>query len=102
MTGVDTSIDAIEQYIEGILAQIRARAEQFLHAFYTPIYKDPLKILAQLQKPGAGPEKELKEVGEEEEEDEEDLSNTLSSILNVELYLTLERARENMIRDALA
>jgi hypothetical protein len=30
------------------------------------------------------------------------MTGTLSSILNVELYLTLERARENMIREALA
>jgi len=30
-----------------------------------------------------------------------DLANTLSSILNVQLYLTLEKARENVIRDAL-
>lgn len=30
-----------------------------------------------------------------------ELSNTLSSILNVQLYLTLEKARENVIRDAL-
>lgn len=36
-----------------------------------------------------------------EDEGEDDLSNTLASILNVELYLTLERARENMIREAL-
>ena len=45
MTGVDTSLEAIEQYMEGIFSQIKARAEQFLHAFYTPIYKDPLKVL---------------------------------------------------------
>lgn len=30
-----------------------------------------------------------------------DMSNTLSSILNVQLYLTLEKARENVIREAL-
>ena len=29
------------------------------------------------------------------------MSNTLSSILNVQLYLTLEKARENVIREAL-
>lgn len=29
------------------------------------------------------------------------MSNTLASILNVQLYLTLEKARENVIREAL-
>ena len=29
------------------------------------------------------------------------MTNTLSSILNVQLYLTLEKARENVIREAL-
>jgi len=48
MTGVDTSIEAIEQYMAGIFSQIKSRAEQFLHAFYTPIYKDPVKALFSL------------------------------------------------------
>lgn len=30
-----------------------------------------------------------------------DFTNTLQSILNVQLYLTLEKARENVIKDAL-
>ena len=50
VAGVDTSLDAVEQYVEGIFAQIRTRAPQFMNAFYTPIYKNPLVVLAKIQK----------------------------------------------------
>jgi hypothetical protein len=46
--GIDTSENAIEQYIEEIFEQIRPRKEQFLQAFITPIYKNPLEVLSQL------------------------------------------------------
>ena len=45
IAGVDTSIEAVEQYIEGIFSQIRIRGRQFMNAFYTPIYKNPLIML---------------------------------------------------------
>jgi hypothetical protein len=49
IAGVDTSIEAVEQYIEGIFAQIRVRGKQFMSAFYTPIFKNPLVVLNNLQ-----------------------------------------------------
>ena len=91
IAGVDTSIEDVEQYIEGIFAQIRVRGKQFMSAFYTPIFKNPLVILNNLQQQNIGQGKI----------DQLDMSNTLSSILNVQLYLTLEKARENVIREAL-
>ena len=60
-------------------------------AFYTPIYKNPLLVLSNLQRQNIG----------QGNIDPFELSNTLSSILNVQLYLTLEKARENVIREAL-
>jgi len=65
-----------------------------MNAFYTPIYKNPILVLTQIQNQGSAPHAEASE-------QISDLSNTLSSILNVQLYLTLEKARENVIRDAL-
>ena len=92
VAGVDTSIDAVEQYIEGIFSQIRLRGKQFMNAFYTPIYKNPLIVLSNLQRAN---------IGQANQTGQLDLTNTLSSILNVQLYLTLEKARENVIREAL-
>jgi hypothetical protein len=46
--GIDTSEQAINQYIEEIFEQIRPRKEQFLQAFITPIYKNPLDTLEKL------------------------------------------------------
>ena len=37
----------------------------------------------------------------DEKRDTSEFTNTLQSILNVQLYLTLEKARENVIKDAL-
>lgn len=91
VAGVDTSLEAVEQYIEGIFAQIRIRGKQFMNAFYTPIYKNPLIVLSNLQRQNIG----------QANQSQLDLTNTLSSILNVQLYLTLEKARENVIREAL-
>ena len=50
IAGVDTSVEAVEQYIEGIFAQIRTRGKQFMSAFYTPIFKNPLVVLSNLQR----------------------------------------------------
>ena len=50
IAGIDTSIDTVESYIEDIFTQIRERGPQFLNAFLTPIYKDPLEHLSLLQK----------------------------------------------------
>ncbi|CDW82922.1 iq calmodulin-binding motif family protein [Stylonychia lemnae] len=84
--GIDTSIESIEQYINEIFSQITVRREQFLQAFITPIYKNPLEILANLQRPDYG-----------DMEAGMDFTNSLAYILNVQLYLTLEKARENSI-----
>jgi hypothetical protein len=46
MFGIDTSETAIEQYIEEIFEQIRPRKDQFLQAFITPIFKNPLEVLS--------------------------------------------------------
>lgn len=62
-----------------------------MSAFYTPIFKNPLTVLSNLQRQNIG----------QGNIDVLDLSNTLASILNVQLYLTLEKARENVIREAL-
>ena len=100
MAGVDTSLDAVDQYVEGIFAQIRSRAKQFMNAFYTPIYKNPMTVLSKIQKQGlVQPNGDNDNLSQHEAT--ADLTNTLSSILNVQLYLTLEKARENIIRDAL-
>lgn len=45
IAGIDTSIETVDSYIEDIFAQIRERGPQFLNAFLTPIYKDPLEQL---------------------------------------------------------
>ena len=63
-----------------------------MNAFYTPIYKNPLIVLSNLQRAN---------IGQANQTGQLDLTNTLSSILNVQLYLTLEKARENVIREAL-
>ena len=42
IAGIDTSIDTVESYIEDIFSQIRQRGPQFLNAFLTPIYREPL------------------------------------------------------------
>ncbi len=95
MFGIDTSETAIEQYIEEIFEQIRPRKDQFLQAFITPIFKNPLEVLSQLQKPDFG-------IGGAGVTDEQnamnllDATNSLAYILNVQLYLTLEKAKENV------
>ena len=83
--GIDTSEQAIDEYIEEIFTQIRARSSDFMNAFSTPILRDPLDMLGQIQKPEFG-----------EGEQTMDLTNSLTCILNVQLYLTLEKARENV------
>lgn len=90
--GIDTSEQAINQYIEEIFEQIRPRKEQFLQAFITPIYKNPLDTLEKLQKP---------DFGQGMAEDTAalnllDATSSLAYILNVQLYLTLEKAKENV------
>jgi hypothetical protein len=57
-----------------------------LQAFITPIYKNPLEILQNLQRPDYG-----------DIDNQMDFTNSLAYILNVQLYLTLEKARENVI-----
>ena len=52
----------------------------------TPIYKNPLEVLSNLQRPDFG-----------EMEGTLDFTNSLAFILNVQLYLTLEKAKENVI-----
>lgn len=70
--------------MEGIFAQIRIRAKQFMNAFYTPIYKNPLNVLAKIQKQGLEPPgNKSNESSQGEGAEAVDLSNTLSSILNV-------------------
>ena len=46
--GIDTTDEAIDAYIEEIFDQIRPRKEMFLQAFITPIYKNPLEVLANI------------------------------------------------------
>ena len=43
IAGIDTSLETVESYVEDIFAQIRERAPQFLNAFLTPIFKEPLE-----------------------------------------------------------
>ena len=43
-------METVESYIEDIFVQIRERAPQFLNAFLTPIYKDPMEQIQLLQK----------------------------------------------------
>lgn len=90
--GIDTSEAAIEQYIEEIFQQIRPRKEQFLQAFITPIYKNPLDVLTHLQKPEFGTMSDENGVM-----NLLDATSSLAYILNVQLYLTLEKAKENVI-----
>jgi hypothetical protein len=97
--GIDTSEQAIEQYVEEIFEQIRPRKEQFLQAFITPIYKSPLDQLAILQKP------DILGLGGYSEDNNAlnllDATNSLAYILNVQLYLTLEKAKENIIHETI-
>jgi len=90
---IDTTDEAIDTYIEEIFDQIRPRKEMFLQAFITPIYKNPLEILANIQKPDFG--------GQAQAEDGApsllEATNSLAYILNVQLYLTLEKAKENVM-----
>ena len=52
IAGVDTSLEAVQTYIDGIFAQIRVRGRQFMNAFYTPIYRNPVTVLHKIkQKP---------------------------------------------------
>jgi hypothetical protein len=83
--GIDTSDEQLYKYVEEIFDQIRSRKDLFLQAFATPIYKSPLEVLSNLQKPDFS-----------EMEMTVDLSSSLSCILNVQLYLTLEKAKENV------
>ncbi len=46
VAGIDTSLQAVQSYIEQVFRQIKVREEEFLHAFYTPVYRDQLYILA--------------------------------------------------------
>ena len=48
IAGVDTSLEAVDQYVEGIFTQIRVRAKQFMNAFYTPIYRNPMTTLTKM------------------------------------------------------
>jgi hypothetical protein len=90
--GIDTSEAAIEQYIEEIFQQIRPRKEQFLQAFITPIYKNPLDVLAHVMKPEFGTMSDENGGGM----NLLDATSSLAYILNVQLYLTLEKAKENV------
>ena len=86
----------MESYIEDIFAQIRERAPQFLNAFLTPIYKDPLEHLQVLQK--AQLEYQLNGTMGTKQNLLQDVSlnNSMICILNVQLYLTLEKERESV------
>ncbi len=57
-----------------------------MQAFITPIYKNPLEVLSNLQRPDYG----------EMDNNSMDMTNSMAYILNVQLYLTLEKARENV------
>ena len=80
--GIKTTDDMIEKYIEDVFSQIRARKDLFLNAFATPILRNPLDVLSNLQR--------LDHQGDFEGMD---MSQSLVTILNVELYLSLERAK---------
>lgn len=70
-----------------------------MQAFITPIYKNPVDVLAHLSKPdfGAG-----NPYGEEHNAlSLLDATNSLAYILNVQLYLTLEKAKENIIHETI-
>lgn len=97
IAGIDTSLETVDSYIEDIFAQIRDRAPQFLNAFLTPIYKDPLEQLQlnqraqleyQLNGTLSGAPPGLL--------DDFQFNNSLICILNVQLYLTLEKERESV------
>jgi len=54
VAGIDTSLQAVEAYIDSVFRQIRLREEEFLHAFLTPVYRDPLHILQAIQNQTVG------------------------------------------------
>lgn len=61
-----------------------------MNAFYTPICKNPFEILYNLQRMDVG---DFEMVSEE--------STSMANILNVDLYLTLEKAREELFHEAI-
>jgi len=61
-----------------------------MNAFYTPICKNPFEILYNLQRMDIG---DFELVSEE--------STSMANILNVDLYLTLEKAREDILHEAI-
>lgn len=61
-----------------------------MNAFYTPICKNPFEILYNLQRMDIG---DFEMVSEE--------STSMANILNVDLYLTLEKAREDILHEAI-
>ena len=95
VAGIDTSLTAVQQYVESLMSQIRAQGDDFLQAFLTPIYKEPLKVLQRVQEQNLGQGGlNLMNLGTLEGDE------SFASILNVQLYLTIEKARENIITDA--
>lgn len=102
IAGIDTSLETVDSYIEDILSQIRDRAPQFLNAFLTPIFRDPLEQLNLLQK--AQIEYQLNGTcGKFNQNlgDHFSPNNSMVCILNVQLYLTLEKERESVIKEAI-
>jgi hypothetical protein len=88
--GIRTDNEVIAQYADEIFHQIRVRREQFMNAFYTPICKNPFEVLYNLQRMDIG---DFEMVSEE--------STSMANILNVDLYLTLEKAREDVLHEAI-
>jgi len=95
-------LETVESYIEDIFSQIRERGPQFLNAFLTPIYHQPLDQLhllrrAQLEYQLNGSQGSFFQNMVEHEQ----LNASLLCILNVQLYLTLEKERESVIKEAI-
>ena len=82
--------------MEDIFAQIRDRAPQFLNAFLTPIFKDPLESLNLLQKAQLEYQLSGTMSGAPNLLEQFSLNSSLVCILNVQLYLTLEKERESV------
>jgi hypothetical protein len=47
--GIDTSNEAVMAYVNCVFDKIKSNSDQFLHAFLTPVYVDPLRELESLR-----------------------------------------------------
>ena len=97
IAGIDTGLDTVDSYVEDIFTQIRQRGPQFLNAFLTPIFKDPIDQLDVMRQAQAlyALEGTLGKYGHHFLEPTRLLGQSMC-VLNMHLYLTLEKERESV------